>query len=50
LDTGAGLPLLLYTDTNEAINIPPKVIRSNIAMGLGGYIEGYLGRIQEIQN
>jgi hypothetical protein len=49
LDTGAGLPLLLYTDTNEAINIPPKVIRSNIAMGLGGYIEGYLGRIQEIQ-
>lgn len=49
LDTGASLPLLLYTDTNEAINIPAKAIRSNIAMGLGGYIEGYLGRIQEIQ-
>ncbi len=49
LDTGASLPLLLYTNTNEAITIPPKTIRSNIAMGLGGYIEGYLGRIQEIQ-
>jgi hypothetical protein len=49
LDSGASLPLLLYTDTNEAISIPPKVIRSNIAMGLGGFIEGYLGRIQEIQ-
>lgn len=49
LDTGASLPLLLYTGTNEAIQIPPKVIKSNIAMGLGGYIEGYLGRIQEIQ-
>ncbi len=49
VDTGASLPLLLYTDTNEGITIPPKVIRSNIAMGLGGFIEGYLGRIQEIQ-
>ena len=49
LDTGASLPLLLYTNTNEAINIPEKAIRSNIAMGLGGFIEGYLGRVQQIQ-
>ncbi len=49
LDTGASLPLLLYTNSNKAISIPPKTIRSNIAMGLGGYIEGYLGRIQEMQ-
>ncbi len=49
LDTGASLPLLLYTNTNEAITIPPKVVRSNIAMGLGGFIEGYLGRIEQIE-
>lgn len=49
LDTGASLPLLLYTDSDNAINIPPKTIKSNIAMGLGGYIEGYLGRIQQLQ-
>jgi predicted aspartyl protease len=49
LDTGASLPLLLYTNSNEAINIPEKTIRSNIAMGLGGFIEGYLGRVQQIE-
>ena len=47
LDTGASLSLLLYTDTHESIKVPPTVISGNIGMGLGGQLEGYLGRIQE---
>lgn len=48
LDTGASLSLLLYTDTHESISFPPTVIKGNIGMGLGGIMEGYLGRIQEL--
>jgi hypothetical protein len=49
LDTGASLSLLLYTDTHESISFPPTVIKGNIGMGLGGILEGYLGRIQEME-
>lgn len=48
LDTGASLPLLLYTNSDSSISIPPKVIKSTIAIGLGGALEGYLGRIDEL--
>jgi C-terminal processing protease CtpA/Prc len=46
LDTGAALPLLLFSNTNSKIQVPEKVIAGNIGMGLGGYLEGFIGRIQ----
>ncbi len=49
LDTGASLSLLLYTDTHKSITIPPNVIKGNIGLGLGGFLEGYLGRSREIK-
>lgn len=49
LDTGAGLPLLLYTETHPFLHVPPNVILSNIGMGLGGYLQGYLGRIDALE-
>lgn len=49
IDTGASLSLLLYTNTDLNVTLPPKVIRTNIGMGLGGYIQGALGRIEEIE-
>lgn len=48
LDTGAGLALLLYTDTHPDLHLPPHVIKSNIGMGLGGFIEGFLGRVERL--
>lgn len=49
LDTGASIPLLLYTSTHPNLRIPEKVIQSNIGVGLGGVIYGYLGRIKKMQ-
>ena len=46
LDTGASLALLLYTDTHPDLHLPPRVIKSNIGMGMGGFLEGFLGRVE----
>jgi len=48
IDTGASLSLLLYTDTDPNLEPPPTVIPSNVGKGLGGYLEGYLGRVDEL--
>ncbi len=45
IDTGAGLPLLLFTNTNALLQPPVNSIPSNIGMGLGGYLQGFTGRI-----
>ena len=46
LDTGASLALMLYTTTHPDLMVPENVISTNIGMGLGGYIEGFIGRVQ----
>jgi len=48
IDTGAGLPLLLFSDTHPLVHPPTNAIPSNIGMGLGGYLEGYTGRIHQV--
>lgn len=45
LDTGAGLPLLLHTNTHPQLQLPPHTITSNIGMGMGGFLEGFIGRV-----
>ncbi len=45
LDTGAGLPILLYTNTSEHLELPEKTVRGSLGMGLGGHLEGYIGRL-----
>ncbi|MCC7244085.1 MAG: hypothetical protein IT269_00280, partial [Saprospiraceae bacterium] len=49
LDTGAGLPLMLFSNLHPLIHPPPKAIPANIGMGLGGFLEGYTGRIQDLE-
>jgi predicted aspartyl protease len=48
VDTGASLPLLLTTQTHPNLKLPEQVIPGNIGMGLGGRLEGYIGRISKI--
>lgn len=49
VDTGAGLPLLVFDDTHPLLKIPEQAIPNNIAMGLGGYLTGFVGRTQRLR-
>ncbi|MDX1667011.1 MAG: aspartyl protease family protein [Saprospiraceae bacterium] len=49
VDSGANLALLLYTDTDPDLAVPEKVIKSRIGIGLGGYLEGFLGRVRKLE-
>jgi hypothetical protein len=49
LDTGAMLSLLLNTDTHPNLRLPENAIKGNIGAGLGGFLEGYLGRVTALQ-
>ena len=48
LDTGAGMPLLLFADTHPMLKPPANALASNIGAGLGGEIEGFTGRIRSM--
>lgn len=48
MDTGASLSLMIHTNTDSLLEVPDHVVRSNIGMGLGGYLEGVIGRIPEL--
>ncbi|MFN0013842.1 MAG: PDZ domain-containing protein [Saprospiraceae bacterium] len=47
LDTGAGLPLLLFSNTHPLVHPPYLALATNIGMGLGGYLEGFTGRVHQ---
>jgi PDZ domain/Aspartyl protease len=49
LDTGAALSLLLHTYSAPGLVLPQQIIKGNIGNGLGGQIEGYLGRIHSLK-
>ena len=48
LDTGAGLAMILHTDTHPDLSAPERVIPGEVGAGLGGVIEGFLGRTDEL--
>jgi hypothetical protein len=48
IDTGAGLPLLLHNNTHPQLTLPDDHILGKLGLGLGGYVEGYLGRIEAL--
>ncbi|MCF8236766.1 MAG: aspartyl protease family protein [Saprospiraceae bacterium] len=48
LDTGAALPLLLLTNSHPAIHLPDHVIQGILGMGLGGFLTGAIGRVQQV--
>ena len=49
LDTGAMVSLLLNTMDGDSLALPPNVLSGQIGAGLGGFIEGYLGRVSKIK-
>jgi hypothetical protein len=49
LDTGAGVPLLLHNNSHPSLALPREYIRGKLGMGLGGVLEGYIGRIAKLR-
>lgn len=46
IDTGAGMNLMLNPLSSDSLNLPANFIPGNIGTGLGGDIEGFVGRVQ----
>lgn len=49
IDTGASLPLLVHFRKENDTLLPSNVITGNLAMGLGGNLRGYVGKITRFQ-
>lgn len=48
VDSGASLAVLLLNNSNENISLPTKWITGKVGNGLGGDIEGYIGKIPQL--
>jgi predicted aspartyl protease len=49
IDTGAGHSLALDLSQIEGLNLPATNVRTQLGRGLSGNINGYLGRVTEVQ-
>jgi predicted aspartyl protease len=49
IDTGANHGLLLNRETTDDIDMPSKVIESEIGQSLGGLLYGYIGRVDYLK-
>ncbi|MCS7036466.1 MAG: aspartyl protease family protein [Saprospiraceae bacterium] len=48
VDTGAGMPLLMFSNAHPLVRPPERVIPTSIGHGLGGYLHGFTGRIHQL--
>ena len=48
LDSGAMVSLLLTTNSDLGLTLPSDILTGQIGAGLGGFIEGYLGRVAQV--
>lgn len=48
MDTGASHSILLDVSSHENLSLPEKTLRCDLGRGLGGIIEGYIGRVKEL--
>ena len=49
IDTGAALSLLLLTSSHPSVTLPEQVVQGILGVGLGGFLTGVKGRIQQVQ-
>ena len=49
IDTGAGIPLLLHANTDSTLVLPNIVINGTIGQGLGGNLEGFIGKVHKFE-
>ena len=49
LDSGSMLPFIIHTNTDSSLHLPPLVVNGRLGAGLGGFLEGYVGRTHSLQ-
>jgi predicted aspartyl protease len=49
IDTGASLSFLLFSNSHPSLQLPTEHIKGSLGVGLGGNIEGYVGKIQQLK-
>lgn len=49
IDTGAATALLLDTNSDESMTLPENIIPGSLGFGLGGHIQGYIGRVNSLK-
>lgn len=48
IDSGSSLPMIIYPETSPVLDIPENVIPGQLGMGLGGFLEGVIGRVSRV--
>lgn len=48
IDSGAALSGLLYATTKNRIEIPQSYVTGRLGAGLGGYLNGYIGKVHSL--
>lgn len=48
VDTGSGIPLLLHSNTHQSMKLPDHLVKGLLGNGLGGPLEGSMGRISSL--
>ena len=48
LDTGSALPFLVFMDSHPSLQLPDNFIKGNLGKGIGGDLEGYLGKVRTL--
>ncbi len=49
IDTGASTALLLDTNSDESLTLPSNIIPGTLGFGLGGNLQGYIGRVPSLE-
>lgn len=49
MDSGAAITSLLHTHSHPDLQLPPEAIEGNLAMGLGGFLKGYMGKMHRLE-
>jgi hypothetical protein len=49
IDTGAGVALLLFSNTHPLLTPPSNSVKGTLALGLGGRVEGFVGKVNHLQ-
>ncbi len=49
IDSGSAIPILIYNNTMDHLELPETLIPGNLGMGLGGVLTGHMGKIDHLQ-
>ncbi|MEZ4957513.1 MAG: aspartyl protease family protein [Saprospiraceae bacterium] len=48
LDSGAMVTFIVNTNTHPDLHLPPHILQGKVGAGLGGFLDGYLGRVASL--